>query len=300
MKLNGRAVWFGCILAFCALIAGVLLYPRESVADSEYDGKPLSFWLTQLDLSKSAEAKGKAQEAIDALGTNCIPHLLWLLRQEDSMVKEWGLWFDRKIAFIDFGFEPASVKHERALAAFRILGLRAEPFADDLALLLDRQETSLAATTALSNLGLVAVPGLAKAMTNDNPKVRASAALELGYRRDGARSLPLLLRALAEDPNAEVRSTAALALSRFQDGSNVVVSALITALDDQYPQVGSAAASSLGELGAKAHAAVPRLKQLAAAQGPLAPAASGALIKINPNAARESGIPITARMESFE
>lgn len=256
--------------------------------------------VSQLDVSKPAEAKAKAEKAVDALGTNCIPRLLWLIKQQDSRVKEWGIRLDQQLSFIDLRIEPASVHHERALAAFRILGLRAEPFVHQLNVLLEQKETAVAATAALSNLGLAAVPAFCRAMTNDHSRVRAAAARELGYRRDGAGSMSLLIKALSDDPAPEVRCAAALALSRFDDEPEVVVPALITALDDEHPQVGLGAASSLGQLGSKAQKAVPRLKKLATAHGPLASGASGALIRINPKSAREIGIVIPEGLESFE
>ena len=74
--------WPNLILAIIGMTAIVLLLaslirPREPT----YDGKPLSFWLDQMDDPQS----GQAQDAIRAIGPKAVPNLLETVRQENTV-----------------------------------------------------------------------------------------------------------------------------------------------------------------------------------------------------------------------
>ena len=146
---KGRAVWL------LVAVVGVCVYLRESWNEPEYQGRPLSFWVSELHLTimlhdsngmvtfKDSSALGICglsfspeeyrdkprvpEEAIAAFGTNALPFLLGEVQATDSrfarFVERMG---DR------YAWEPprallpnATVRQAQALTAFRILGTNA-------------------------------------------------------------------------------------------------------------------------------------------------------------------------------
>ena len=71
----------GIVLVLILISFGV--WNGMRTREPRYMGKPLSFWLEGRGCTE-AEAK----EAVDHLGTNCIPTLLRMIQARDSVVKE--------------------------------------------------------------------------------------------------------------------------------------------------------------------------------------------------------------------
>lgn len=286
-------------LGVVAVIVPIVFYAGwVSAAGPENQGLKLSTWLEKLDPSQPSEEQVKAQEAIRAIGTNCIPHLIRLLQREDSRLAEFCLWFNRRQSFLRLGVTPAEVHQQRALAAFRALGQSVNPFVPQIAALLANPSTAKAALNALSNGGEAAVPGFTQALTNVNPEVRSRAAHELGYRRTGDGTVELLIETL-NDEHPEVRSAAAYALIRFSADHELIIPALIETLEDPDAGVRSMAAQALGEFGDRASNALPKLQFLYRNRSGLT-AVPGAISKISPDEARELGIPAMIQAEDFE
>jgi HEAT repeat protein len=100
------------------------------------------------------------------------------------------------------------------------------------------------AAEALGSIGKPAVEPLIVVINHEDERVRAYAALSLGYIKDA--SIIELLIAVLKDKEPSVRGFAALALGMIKDKR--AVESLIAALDDKEKSVRKRVASALGEL----------------------------------------------------
>jgi hypothetical protein len=130
--------------------------------------------------------------------------------------------------------------------------------------------------------GLNNLPGISVAFQPADVR-RKAAAYELGEYGPAARTaVPALLQALNGGDGA-VRESAAISLGSIHAEPETVIPALTRCLDDDNVNVRAAAA--LGEFGAAARAAVPKLiSMLHTGDGESQLAATGALQKIDPEA----------------
>jgi HEAT repeat protein len=204
----------------------------------------------------------QAMEAVRQIGTNGIPCLLELLRSKDSVPKLMLEALLRRQSLIKLHFRTASERQDQALAAFHELGSRAKSAIPDLAAMLDEDEQIAGgALRALRFLDCreAALP-LAKALTNDNPRLRRDAALNLQVLSwDAKDALPALMKTAKEDKDPEVRRFATFAFSRIGGEPTVVLPLVIEKLSDSDPGVRTVAAQLIGEFGAHAKAAIPAL-----------------------------------------
>src|SRR5262245_36509362 len=75
--------WFGLAAAGLAAVIAVGIGYRSSPPDPQYEGEPLSFYLSNLsygDLRREREAV----ETIRLIGSNAVPHLIRILNQRES------------------------------------------------------------------------------------------------------------------------------------------------------------------------------------------------------------------------
>jgi HEAT repeats/HEAT repeat/PBS lyase HEAT-like repeat len=100
------------------------------------------------------------------------------------------------------------------------------------------------------------VRALFEALRNKNTAIRRQAAEELG--REDETAVPGLVRALQDD-DAGVRLAAAEALGAFGDGAAAAVDSLIDGVGDLDPQVREMSIRALGNVGSKARLALPVL-----------------------------------------
>src|SRR5688572_904820 len=151
-KLDAKAKWRGALLASAAVVMASWVYWGAWRSEPEYQGRPLSFWVSELPLTvvlhdsegdvtfKDSTALGICgvrfgpeiypissplpEEAIAEIGRNAVPFLLAELQATDSR-------FARLMERVGdkFSLEPpkallpdAAVRHAQALTAFRILG----------------------------------------------------------------------------------------------------------------------------------------------------------------------------------
>jgi hypothetical protein len=108
-----------------------------------YKEHRLSYWLGEFDSLKSDEA-GEAMEALEHIGTNCIPTLLGMVRSKDSSVKSFVLHMMSKQSFLAVNMRSSDQLHHEAYIAFYVLRGR----------------------------GKTAIPGLAASLRDANPDVR--------------------------------------------------------------------------------------------------------------------------------
>lgn len=125
---------------------------------------------------------------------------------------------------------------------------------------------------------------------------RISAASVLGELGTDSRSAAPALRAALTDKSSYLRVAAARALWHIEREASLVLPALIEGLNDvNLPQEQELAAVALGEIGREAKTAVPAL--IAALQDECARTATAeALLRIDPEKARQYGITLDRRM----
>lgn len=232
------------------------LPPREPV----YAGEPLSFWLKGYDPIEGSEpGRQKADEIMREAGTNAIPTLLRMLREQDSPLKLKLIALARKQHFITMRHVEPYRRYVQAAAAFETLGSE----------------------------GKVAVPELIKIyeMNLAPPSHVILDDIFVSIGPAAKQAVPSLLRC-ATSTDAAMRYDAVTALGRIHAEPKVVVPALIEYLHDPDFMARDQAAWALGEFGADAKEAVPALIEAFRDQErPVSQDASEALQKIDPETA---------------
>ncbi|HLN32681.1 MAG TPA: HEAT repeat domain-containing protein [Gemmataceae bacterium] len=110
------------------------------------------------------------------------------------------------------------------------------------------------------------VPSLIKDLKSKSPKVRISAAEDLGHigairAADAKDAIPVLYEILKKDKDATVRKAAAAALGQMDPDPQEAVPNFIEALKDKAAPVRIAAAGALAILGEEAKDAIPALQE---------------------------------------
>jgi hypothetical protein len=282
MSTKARKWWLAAVLviAWCAIVA-TCLRDREP----RYEGKRLSYWITQLTLDPPYDPPmPAAQVAVRAIGTNALPYLLRNLRSKDSRLTKLLLAIDEKQTVVNLHVKPAAKRCEEVWRAFMALSDIAEPAVPDLVRKV-RGDDELASGVAIEVLPHLGAKGIAAAISlfsSTNAAIRKDAALSLSgwllggtnelryqiyarqYRLRASTAIPALTN-LLRDPNDWVAHAATLSLRVIHQRPDVVVPALTNLLADSRAaeRARSGAARALGYFGQESKAAVPLLEQLA-------------------------------------
>jgi len=272
-------------IAAVGLIAN-LRQPREP----EYDGLPLSEYLRSLTYSQ-VRLERSARDAIRAMGSDAVPHLINILDARESRFKTWFNEVADRQSFIRFRFQPLGPRQVHATMACQELGPIAAPAIPSLARLLDDPQLGHLAVAALAEIGPQTFPLLTNALASRWPSIRFAAVGHLRLTRPRERALPPLLAALRSD-ESQMRNLAAESLGALGFHSQEVIAALTALLDDPDTTVRVNAARSLGWSGGAAAGSFSRLLELHGSlngqQGQLRVAE--ALASIDPAAAQRAGI----------
>jgi hypothetical protein len=209
------------VIAVVGGFAWAILRPGEPV----YQGKRLSYWLKAME-----EWDGDTNSAVfvsfRVMGTNAIPPLLNVIETGGPPLPKLIAAFNRKQSY--FRLPYGTPWNQNVAAAFGLyaMGSNARPALATLTNLLFHTNATISSATALAGIGPDALPSLLWALTNQDLRIRHSAASALGLE---------------------------------QSGSSVVVPALIERLQDKDRTVQYAAVASLGSLHAEPELAVPAL-----------------------------------------
>ena len=225
-------------LAAIIIITAILARRPHEPTEPTCGGHPLSFWLVQYDsfvtvaddfpLSQEFQQKAQAREAIRKIGTNALPFLLNRINYEPPTYYKTlmdklnrlraPLWLS-SIANTLCG-DPLGKVHGTTLAirGFDALGTNAAAAIPDLAVMgtnYSRPLASTSATSALSYLGIRAVPTLLWARSNCPPwqlqHIKAQLVCSIAVHLDNTDAVPFLMRAVVdEDPNIRFVATNAL------------------------------------------------------------------------------------------
>jgi len=196
--------WLGLILVLLLLALAVLvvqdrlLWPREP----EYQGRRLSAWLRDL-IAPDPALHLPARQAILALGTNALPALERHLQARDSWL---GQLVTTAQGRLPYRLWVAAMQATRARNA------------------LERRWQAAAALNALGPAAAPALPALARALEDPEPRVVTNAAEALG--QIGPPAWPALTRAL-HSTNEHTFNAAAYALSRAGPAASNVAPQLV-------------------------------------------------------------------------
>jgi len=160
-------------LAAVALAAASFFIFGPASDKQRFHGKPLSFWLDQLDTGTNREA---ATAAVRAISTNALPALLRLVGTKPTDLDEivGALREDYDVQFAHLDAEGARA---RGVAGFRALGPAGLGGAPALIKLADDFQFRADAEKSLLAIGPGAVNVLIDALGHDDTKISAANAL---------------------------------------------------------------------------------------------------------------------------
>jgi HEAT repeat protein len=242
------------------IIAAVSLVALRQPRDPEYDGQPLSYYLSSLTYSQ-VRLEGNARSAIREIGSNAVPPIIEILNARESRFKIWFNEMADHQSFIRFRFAPLVNRQMQAAMACGELGPLAAPAIPSLARLVDDPVLGNLAVAALADIGPQTFPLLTNALTSRSVYTRLAAVGHLRLMRPRERALPLLLATLRNEESA-MRVVAAESLGALGLRTPEVVGALSNALADPNMDVRLSAARGLGWCGESAACTVPLLIEL--------------------------------------
>jgi hypothetical protein len=238
MAKRARISIAALFVALLALLAWMSLRGRAS--EPVFEGKSLSEWLVQLADSDKGVERDKAALAVQHIGTNAIPTLLQMLREEESPFKTKFLawrrgWYDPfKIHIFEGG--PSDIA-DRASAGFYELGPSAACAVPELSRMLDQnlsRNCSSGVAIVLGNIGpdaKAAVPALLRAAVSTNNFAHYYEFKALGQiHADPDSVVPVLIRVISNAPKDRIY--AVTALRQFRGDAKPAVPALVALLNE--------------------------------------------------------------------
>jgi hypothetical protein len=194
--------WGATGIAAAALCLSVVFTLRYS-GEPSYGGKTLRAWLRSGRDIRSPDFT-QASNAVCAIGTNAIPHLLRLVQKKDPNLT-WRLkQFASSHALMRFE-DPLDLRYD-AVTGFFILGTGAIPAIPELARLAVEQDNEEAGRSIIV-MGRPAVPSLKQMLKNPNRRYRHLAIYCLMHSDcDTVEGVVPVLLQLMQDDDWQVRS----------------------------------------------------------------------------------------------
>jgi RNA polymerase sigma factor (sigma-70 family) len=199
-----------------------------------YQGKPLSAWLKEYENVKETFANNGAKlheldKIVSQAGTNAIPTLLRLLREEDFKGDGNG-----------------------AANGFRVLGTRATNAVPDLMKIYEQNQAArddiLYSLNCIGTNADVPIDWLLPKLKDPDPKIRAGIAYVIGQMHtESEQAIPALIQCLS-DSSSHVRADAALALGSCGADAKSAIPQLIVLLNDKGKGVKNCAAFAIKEI----------------------------------------------------
>ncbi len=268
------------LLAFAgivALVAGLWLFFNRNT-EPTYDGRPLSEWVVMIGMKKNPSPytdseKEAATEAIQAIGTNAVPHLVEWLAYEPKGLRRFAFENYEKIPNrfrtnpeVTFMVFKPGIRVWGAEQSFSILGPSAAPAIPALTQILQSINYSIGprykAVSALACIG----PSAMTAMTNILAAAPYDEQLWVlnSFARMGTNAAAAVPALIHQVHHGDMRTAevAAETLGTLRLVPDEAVPALIGGLADPHPRMRAAAAKALGSFGAQAGTALPALNQL--------------------------------------
>lgn len=276
------------LLVLFAAAVGLVFWLARQSAEPSYQGRSMRTWLHDLE-KWNGTTNDPAFIAFREMGTNAIPGLLEILKSGGSAWQKMISKFNRQQSVVQL---PLGTSWRRTLAAswaLYAMGHNAKPALLALTNLLFSSNALVTSSTALAGIGSDAVPSLLAALTNQNYRIRFSAASGLGWERAELNVIVPALVARLQDSNRNVRIEAALSLGQLHTQPEFVVPALMKDFPGTDSLFRVTVLNSLGNFETNAKAAVPLVVgALKDNDASVRQCASNALEQIDPDAAAKA------------
>jgi len=291
--------WIVFVISIVSVPGAVVwLVHRSQEQEPTYQGKPLHVLLKRFDANQGSAEYSAAQSAVQQIGTNALPTLIYYLHRKDPPFHRQCINLKGKLHLLHGEVGYAVFWHRRAAQACGALGEAAEAAFPALVEAMNDPQAASDVGKGLSRMMPRSIPVLTNILATGNMVARCRAADNLATAFSHRDAEPMartaLLSALCDSDRA-VRSTAASAFQFWNARLDVVLPALRRALSDPDPSVRGNAATSLGNFGSAAKAAVPELLKLLRdtnpyVSGTVGDRAAKMLLKIDPEAAHRAGV----------
>jgi hypothetical protein len=257
------------LVAFVSVGIGVIAFwPADK--EPEFDGKKLSEWIEIYQRHESAGNRSRervAGRAIQAIGSNALPHLLKWARYDEH---PWQARIAFRLNRLGYKNNPWEKRIRRASGAWEALqilgpdGVR--PMMPDLArIALESKsfERTLCSIFLLRDCGTDAVPSLLRVITvrRDNYRIFAITSISeiQGLGTNGPAVVAALLTCLKQPDDDGVASAAAGSLGKLALEPNLVIPALAALVHDNRREVRLSVTRAIGNFGTNARVALPYL-----------------------------------------
>ena len=260
MKRPNRALGF---IAASIIGAGAALYalgPDEPT----HEGLTLSEWIEKLGAPGDKAGQARAEDALRAIGSSAVPHLVRLLQARDSNLKEQIELIARLQPWFNVSFGRASAQRAKAVRAFSALGPAAVEAVPELRVTLEEGENPKDVAETMAQIGPKAITALRDALRSDDPNVRSAAIHGLDVSAHSPDDIVSDFLVMLSDGNAIVRFHAARAIFHHPGEAEKAVPALSARLDDDSNLVRRYAARALGAFGLASREARDKLEEIAA------------------------------------
>lgn len=261
------------LAALCAIPASRYFVLGLLKSEPFENGLPLSYWLDELT-DRNGARRAEAARTLGSMGPVAkivVPALVQATRDDAAEVRLAAIKSLGQIGpgakdavpdLISF-YQDQNDSEEIRKAAVVSLGEMESAAHDAVPVMVKAlaEDESFALSghiqMAMTRMGPAAVPGLIQLLHDENPDVRAHAAVAINWIGPSARdAVPALIRSL-QDNAKSVRQGAALALLRIGPDAKDAVPALAKALQDEAPDVRRVAAMALKEVDIAAASAEP-------------------------------------------
>lgn len=278
------------LVALLAGVLGVVAWLAQKPHEPVYHRKRLSAWLKDLE-RWDGDTNNAAFVAFREMGSNAIPALLNVIQSGGPPYQKMILRLNRKQSVVDLPFGTPWHQTGAASWALYAMGNEARSALPVLTNLLFHTNALVTTTTALAGIGSEALPALLVALTNQNDRIRCSAASGLGWERSDLTTVVPALIARLQDASSTVRHAAAMSLGQLHAEPGLAVPALMRTLPGNDTLLRSLSLISLGQFGQQGEASVSMiLNALSDNEEDVRSSAAVALKQIDPEAAAKAGV----------
>lgn len=263
------------LVVFFALLGIGYFAVISSLAGPKVQGKTVVKWTEDL-ASRDEATKKAAKETMKNHAADFLPSLITLLKTQDSAERQkWA-------TVLKVEYTPSYAARLAATRAFAVIGSAGAPAIPDLLPLLADNDIAMDAAASLASIGKDAVqPLIGKISTGSGSgKAMAVAALSRMKGDMAAPAFDVLVKA-AQDKDTDTQEWAAKALGNLAMKPEICVPLLVGLLDSKANPVVTSAIAGLGNYGAAAKEALPKIQALTKSRvDDIKSAAFGAVNKI--------------------
>jgi HEAT repeat protein len=250
------------ITLITALVGVILVLSRR---EPSYRGRPLTSWLQQC---YETQRLTEAQQAVRAMPLHkVLPRLLKMVEAKEDSISPWIMATSDEFHLSFLKWRSAEDLQQLGIAGFEALGTNATSAVGELTKLLDDKDHAFTAFRCLLPIGKSTEMSLCRALTNQNPLVRAWSISALAPVTDDAEVYVSRLTNSLNDPEGNVRAAAVDGIGAQTLLPERVIPILITELEKPDGSVSREAAESLAGFGTNALIAFPILSNVVVNDG---------------------------------